>query len=164
VYQAAAQLSSPPRRRRRKHRGDTPYFLVEFLAPTLHGETLLSPDIQELLLNDSVARAEAESHVKGVSGCIHQGYPSLAAAQAAFDYASRRSWTRVMPARTSGASPAIPTLPSPVGLLDGPNPLHGTYTSTGAWYVVFSGITPGVYASLYVTCAILSLLSLTVPV
>jgi hypothetical protein len=100
--------------------------------------------------------------VKGVSGNIYQGYPSLAAAQAAFDYASRRSWTRAIPAHPSLPRQAIPTLPSPTGLLDAPNPLHGTDTVLGtSWYVVFSGITPGVYDSLCVTFPVIPPRALT---
>ncbi|KAJ7024557.1 hypothetical protein C8F04DRAFT_1192235 [Mycena alexandri] len=97
--------------------------------------------------------AEVVPLVIGVSNSLYQGYPSLAAARAAFEYAAQRSWTRVCGASASpstGTTVSIPALPQPVGMLEDPNPLHG---ADGAavrgrrWYVVYSGITPGVYQS-----------------
>ncbi|KAJ7770730.1 hypothetical protein B0H16DRAFT_1715384 [Mycena metata] len=96
--------------------------------------------------------AEVLPLVNGISNSLYQGYASLPAARAAFDYAVQRSWTRVCgaPNRPPPATAAIPRLPQPVGLLDGPNPLHGGDGAAqrgNRWYVVYSGITPGVYQS-----------------
>ncbi|KAJ7437059.1 hypothetical protein B0H11DRAFT_2255622 [Mycena galericulata] len=98
---------------------------------------------------------DARAYVDGVGGSIHQGYPSLDRAKAAFEYARQRSWTRVIPAvspsidRPAPVPAAIPRLPTPVGIVeDSPNPLHaGESPGAGLWYVVYSGITPGVYQS-----------------
>ncbi|KAJ7895683.1 hypothetical protein B0H13DRAFT_2338759 [Mycena leptocephala] len=87
---------------------------------------------------------EAESLVKGVSKCIFRGYKTTAEARAAFAYASERSWVRVIGAPIAAA---IPVLPQPVVVADGTNPLNGTEDFDGKWYVVYRGITPGVYRS-----------------
>ncbi|KAJ7028761.1 hypothetical protein C8F04DRAFT_1265720 [Mycena alexandri] len=95
---------------------------------------------------------EVKPLVDSISHSLYQGYASLAAAHAAFDYAARRSWTRVCGAPSSpppGTAP-IPSLPEPVGMLERPNPLHGGDGASERgrrWYVVYSGITPGVYQS-----------------
>ncbi|KAJ7020766.1 hypothetical protein C8F04DRAFT_1274602 [Mycena alexandri] len=91
--------------------------------------------------------------VIGVRCSLFQGYPTLAQAQAAFDYAAHRAWVRVIsPSLTLTTHSAIPSLPTP--LLDSPSPLHPDNTnSDGRWYVVYSGVTPGVYSS-YLECAL----------
>ncbi|KAJ7169144.1 hypothetical protein C8R43DRAFT_945103 [Mycena crocata] len=97
--------------------------------------------------------AEAEAQVKGASGCLFKGYKSEVAAVAAFEYAQERSWTRKCqprgaPVRESVEPVAIPTLPTPIGMLESTNPLHGDPSDVGSrWYIVYSGITPGVYQS-----------------
>ncbi|KAJ7732896.1 hypothetical protein B0H16DRAFT_1732626 [Mycena metata] len=82
--------------------------------------------------------------VSGVPNSLYQGYETLLQAQAAFEYAQVRGWTRVIsPDGSPSASIARP--PSPVGFSDPVNALHATRSSL--WYVVYAGITPGVYAS-----------------
>jgi hypothetical protein len=102
-------------------------------------------------------RAAAQAQVEGAKPAICKGYKSKAAAIAAFEYATRRSWTRVCTSRSSSRiRPAIeqdpiPLLPTPLVSLDSSNPLHGDPGDIGQlWYVVYTGITPGVYQSLYV--------------
>ncbi|KAJ7031436.1 hypothetical protein C8F04DRAFT_1262792 [Mycena alexandri] len=87
---------------------------------------------------------ETERLVKGVSGCIFRGYSSLDQAEAAYAYAVERSWVRTS---TTAVAAAIPTLPQPVQIADGVNPLNGSEEFDGVWYVVYRGITPGVYRS-----------------
>ncbi|KAJ7477057.1 hypothetical protein B0H11DRAFT_2235011 [Mycena galericulata] len=96
---------------------------------------------------------EARRCVEGVSGCLYQGYGSFEAAVAAFEYAQARLWTRKCDGAasilSSAPAPVVPELPTPVGLLDAPNPLHSDQSmpGKGIWYIVYSGITPGVYQS-----------------
>ncbi|KAJ7735169.1 hypothetical protein B0H16DRAFT_1731433 [Mycena metata] len=87
---------------------------------------------------------EAEQLVKGVSGCIFRGYTTRHEAEAAYTYAVERSWVHNCYATVVAA---IPTLPQPVQVADGVNPLNGTEEFDGKWYVVYCGITPGVYRS-----------------
>ncbi|KAJ7883968.1 hypothetical protein B0H13DRAFT_2343917 [Mycena leptocephala] len=87
---------------------------------------------------------EVEPLVRGVSKCIFRGYKTAEQAHAAFAYASERSWVRVVGALIPAA---IPVLPQPVVVADGTNPLNGTEDFDGKWYVVYRGITPGVYRS-----------------
>ncbi|KAJ7607454.1 hypothetical protein DFH06DRAFT_1347505 [Mycena polygramma] len=99
--------------------------------------------------------AEARQQVDGVSGSLFQGYPSTDDADAAFAYAQAHSWVRICGSRRTGRSALhtttpIPVLPQPVALEDTPNPLHtggGAASSGRRWYVVYCGITPGVYQS-----------------
>ncbi|KAJ7622771.1 hypothetical protein DFH06DRAFT_1340642 [Mycena polygramma] len=96
--------------------------------------------------------AEAEPHVKRVSGNIYQSYPLYEQAVAAVEYARERGWTRVCPAPSTSSS-AIGSLPTPIpaGSHHHPNPLHvagdPAASHQGVWYVVYSGVTPGVYQS-----------------
>ncbi|KAJ7856281.1 hypothetical protein B0H13DRAFT_2357454 [Mycena leptocephala] len=91
--------------------------------------------------------------VLGVSGSIYQGYRRLSDAQAAYAYARTRGWTGVCSPRRSISSatisnPPILQLPTPTGLVEDPNPLHVHQSvSSEVWYVVYCGITPGVYQS-----------------
>ncbi|KAJ6523683.1 hypothetical protein DFH09DRAFT_1329921 [Mycena vulgaris] len=97
-----------------------------------------------------------EPLVRGVSCALYQGYQSVPAAQAAFDYAHARLWTRVCNSRPGSPAAmsqptAIPQLPNPTGYTEARNPLHG-HDNAGAsldtkWYVVYAGISPGVYQS-----------------
>ncbi|KAJ7654566.1 hypothetical protein DFH06DRAFT_1329830 [Mycena polygramma] len=104
----------------------------------------------------------AEVQVTGVPGSLYQGYPSTPDAGAAFDYARERNWTGVRtrhPHLFRGisapppSSSAIGALPVPTPLLNlTHNPLHGPVTSdTRTWYIVYAGITPGIYLSQYVS-------------
>ncbi|KAJ7612813.1 hypothetical protein DFH06DRAFT_1344900 [Mycena polygramma] len=90
---------------------------------------------------------EAYPLVNGVSGSIYRGYPNMPLAIAAYDYAHARGWTRVLPSFHLDVlvSSAIPRMPTPSGLTDPTNPLHTDLD--GRWYVVYCGITPGVYQS-----------------
>ncbi|KAJ7666860.1 hypothetical protein DFH06DRAFT_1322838 [Mycena polygramma] len=98
----------------------------------------------------------ARVQVDGVPGNLHQAYPSDETANAAFAYAEERSWTRVCtrarsPPQTIPVSAPIPSLPQPAPFVDVPNPLHtgdnGPACSGRRWYVVYAGVTPGVYQS-----------------
>ncbi|KAJ7017741.1 hypothetical protein C8F04DRAFT_1278923 [Mycena alexandri] len=94
--------------------------------------------------------SQAEAQVKGARPAIHQGYSTRAAAVAAFNYALDQGWTRVC---GSGSFPLpftvqpapLDSLPIPTSLMAAPSPLHGD--GDGTWFVVFCGITPGVYES-----------------
>ncbi|KAJ7079882.1 hypothetical protein C8R43DRAFT_1143204 [Mycena crocata] len=88
---------------------------------------------------------ETQPLVNGVSNCIYRGYTSLAQAEAAFSYALQRSWVR-----TAGTplTPGISQLPQPItSTADPTNPINGSETCDDKWYVVYHGITPGVYRS-----------------
>ncbi|KAJ7075705.1 hypothetical protein B0H15DRAFT_805995 [Mycena belliarum] len=96
--------------------------------------------------------------VTGVSCALYQGYKDLASAQAAFEYAKSKSWTRVCTSRPSSPFPAVPSSAAPIpqvpnaaGLVEPRNPLHGhaedDWSPDSSWYVVYAGIHPGVYQS-----------------
>ncbi|KAJ7886947.1 hypothetical protein B0H13DRAFT_2342687 [Mycena leptocephala] len=89
--------------------------------------------------------------VDGVSGSLFQGYDSIEEARAAFQYAEERSWTRDCTSPRPPSSWPASLVPQPTGFLDAPNPLHTGLTGSASrghrWYVVFRGITPGVYQS-----------------
>ncbi|KAJ7778123.1 hypothetical protein B0H16DRAFT_1711663 [Mycena metata] len=92
--------------------------------------------------------AEVEPLVRRVSGALHQGYPSFDNAVRAFQYAEHQNWPRVCPRPVTPPTTAtISILPQPVGSLDRPNLLYAglEFTATSRWYVVYRGITPGVY-------------------
>lgn len=90
-----------------------------------------------------------------LSNGIYKGYSTLELVQAAFEYARERGWTRTI-SSTATQSPPLSTptpltrqqLPTPVGVDDGINPLHGDALDA-SWHVVYIGITPGVYQSRY---------------
>lgn len=86
-----------------------------------------------------------EPLVTGVPNCIFRGFPSFAAARAAFEYAEARSWTRDL----SRSHPApIASLPEPISPIIASNALSVTSeTDDDRWYVVYRGIRPGVYRS-----------------
>jgi hypothetical protein len=76
---------------------------------------------------------------------IYRGYLSIAEAEAAFVYAQAHGWTHNFGAPLT----PIPALPQPLAL-DGPsqiNPLHGAEHLDDRWFIVYSGISPGVYRS-----------------
>jgi hypothetical protein len=89
-------------------------------------------------------RAETTPLVIGVSNNIFRGYPSVAAAHAAFTYAEAQSWTRVCDAPVVTG---IPALPEPILASESGNPLHESETLDDFWYIVYPGIHPGVYRS-----------------
>ncbi|KAJ7168432.1 hypothetical protein C8R46DRAFT_1217836 [Mycena filopes] len=92
--------------------------------------------------------------VIGVSCSLYQGYSTFAQATAAFDYAARVGWTRIIrPSSVLTINSALLRLPNPVSAHDGATPLHPGTEEGGSWYVVYSGMTPGVYGS-YLECAI----------
>ncbi|KAJ7479678.1 hypothetical protein FB451DRAFT_1395245 [Mycena latifolia] len=94
-------------------------------------------------------RDDVKPNVLGVHGSLYQGYMSQESAQAAYEYACHRSWTRVCglsPRSPSLQQAPMPALPSPVSTFNAPNPLHFN-GDDGRWYVVYCGITPGVYQS-----------------
>ncbi|KAJ7035428.1 hypothetical protein C8F04DRAFT_1258980 [Mycena alexandri] len=100
----------------------------------------------------------AQVQVTGVPSAVHQGYATVAEAEAAFNYALERSWVAVRGSRPPSPSElpqtAIPTLPLPQDLtVSIHNPLHGASPSTPKWYIVYTGISPGIYAS-YLECAL----------
>lgn len=90
------------------------------------------------------SRRETSPLVTRVRNSIYRGYPSVAEAHAAFDYASARSWVRISYAP---AVAAIPQLPHPTHSADRTNPLNGNVSGSDRWYIVYHGITPGVYRS-----------------
>ncbi|KAJ7237084.1 hypothetical protein C8J57DRAFT_1529615 [Mycena rebaudengoi] len=93
--------------------------------------------------------------IHGVSGALHRSYPTRELAQAAFDYATARSWTRIIDPANIRQAPAIPTLPQPVFTVNiassvfvQPNPLNSTESiQDNKWYIVYKGVCPGVYRS-----------------
>ncbi|KAJ7823664.1 hypothetical protein B0H13DRAFT_2375958 [Mycena leptocephala] len=87
--------------------------------------------------------AQTRPLVERVRNCLFRGYGSVAEADAAFAYAVARSWVRISGAPVT----AIPALPQPIRIGDRLNPLNGSEESDGKWYVVYCGITPGVYRS-----------------
>ncbi|KAJ7130579.1 hypothetical protein C8R44DRAFT_872367 [Mycena epipterygia] len=103
--------------------------------------------------------SQAKLQVDGAHGSIFQGYPSKEATAAAFEYAQRRSWTRVCNSRAPSPTGQflvrpIAALPTPMELLDTPNPLHCDPRGTNSrWYVVYCGVTPGVYQS-FLECSL----------
>ncbi|KAJ7824660.1 hypothetical protein B0H14DRAFT_3469099 [Mycena olivaceomarginata] len=90
---------------------------------------------------------ETDALVSGVPNCIFRGFPSLAAVQAAFDYAEARLWTRDL---SSNYPTPIAALPQPISAVTASNALSVSETEDDLWYVVYRGIYPGVYRSQYV--------------
>jgi hypothetical protein len=90
-------------------------------------------------------REEADPLVSGVPNCLFRGYDSVEEAHAAYAYAHARSWTRIAGAPVS----AIPALPQPMSLAPSAanNPLNGTEDLDDTWFIVYRGISPGVYRS-----------------
>ncbi|KAJ7784911.1 hypothetical protein DFH07DRAFT_763524 [Mycena maculata] len=82
--------------------------------------------------------------IHGVRNNIHRAYKTVAEANTAYQYAVNRSWVRSC---DGTVVTGIPELPQPTQDLATINPLHGTETLTSKWYLVFRGITPGIYRS-----------------
>ncbi|KAJ7024936.1 hypothetical protein C8F04DRAFT_1269815 [Mycena alexandri] len=87
---------------------------------------------------------ETHALVNGVANSIFRGYPTLAEAQAAFAYATIRGWTRVAGRPVVSG---IAQLPQPINIQNTRNALNSDAEFNGTWYVVYRGITPGVYRS-----------------
>lgn len=101
------------------------------------------------LLTMNSSREDAKAMVSRVRGAIYRGYPTLEEAEAAFAYAQACGWTRASGRPYARLSMnAIGTLPSPSQEEDAPNPLSGSEDLDDIWYVVYRGITPGVYRSM----------------
>ncbi|KAJ7917017.1 hypothetical protein B0H13DRAFT_1870704 [Mycena leptocephala] len=109
-------------------------------------------------------KVRGEPLVMGISCNIFQSYPSFEAAIAAFEYARQRSWTRAYrssptspPAYTSvnasstSANPPVFHLPMPADSMAAANPLQAE--ESDLWYIVYSGIMPGVYRS-FLECSL----------
>ncbi|KAJ7179736.1 hypothetical protein C8R46DRAFT_1212276 [Mycena filopes] len=80
--------------------------------------------------------------VSGVHGALHQGYETPARAKAAYEFAQAKLWTGIS-ASALVPSSAVLSMPVPLAADDVlPSALH-----CGLWYVVYCGITPGVYES-----------------
>ncbi|KAJ7735252.1 hypothetical protein DFH07DRAFT_967254 [Mycena maculata] len=87
---------------------------------------------------------EVDPLVTGVSCSLFRGYSTLAAAEAAFQFVLNNSWVR----RTGDhIVAAIPRLPQPIHDISQLNVLNDTEDHDATWYVVYRGITPGVYRS-----------------
>ncbi|KAJ7172870.1 hypothetical protein C8R43DRAFT_1119703 [Mycena crocata] len=96
-------------------------------------------------INTGVRLQQTEPLVRGVPNCIFRGYATVREAVAAFDYAVERGWTRNV---GDDIQAPIPVLPQPTAHIpDDTNPLNGSEDLDDTWFVVYPGITPGVYRS-----------------
>ncbi|KAJ7704199.1 hypothetical protein B0H16DRAFT_1482688 [Mycena metata] len=92
----------------------------------------------------AVVHVAFSRRVTGVPNSIFRGYPTVSEAQAAFEYANSRGWIRFADRPvTSG----IARLPQPINIQDTLNALNNDTDFDGRWYIVYRGITPGVYRS-----------------
>jgi hypothetical protein len=139
-------------RRRKRPPEHTSFFSGAGRGFTSNGQSLLI--LRSFAHQQSICRDAAHASVDGVSNAIHRGYSSVADAHAAYVYASARSWTRVISSRPSLPSQTpLATLASPANKSDESNlrhksnPLHGSESSDDMWYVIYSGVSPGVYRS-----------------
>ncbi|KAJ7817583.1 hypothetical protein B0H13DRAFT_2379567 [Mycena leptocephala] len=84
---------------------------------------------------------------------IHNGRAPLSGTQAAYEYAQAHHWTGVRglsPPSARSQPSGISALPIPVDpLAPTTNPLHGNtdHFAQNRWYIVYAGITPGIYLS-----------------
>ncbi|KAJ7229600.1 hypothetical protein C8J57DRAFT_1251787 [Mycena rebaudengoi] len=91
----------------------------------------------------------AEAQVKHTHGALFQGYHSLVAAQEAFEYANDRNWTGTRTSRPPSPTderPVPAAMPTPTSQTAVHNPLQGK-SNSNAWFIVYAGITPGIYES-----------------
>ncbi|KAJ7673626.1 hypothetical protein B0H17DRAFT_1208317 [Mycena rosella] len=89
--------------------------------------------------------AETQALASGVCNCIFRGYASTVEAHNAFAFAQVRGWTHVTD--NTFASP-ISVLPQPLDSPDdGANSLNAHEPLDDRWYIVYRGITPGLYRS-----------------
>ncbi|KAJ7041692.1 hypothetical protein C8F04DRAFT_1176789 [Mycena alexandri] len=71
------------------------------------------------------AASDAECQVKGARPALHQGYPTQAAAVAAFEYAVARGWTRVSGSLSVSSQVTFRVEQAPLGSLPTPTSLTG---------------------------------------
>lgn len=95
-----------------------------------------------LLLNTQF-RAEVDPLVTGVPNNLFRGYRTKAEARAALRYAEERFWLRVWNAPLSASA----ILPQPFLNHTEMNPLNGDEILDDRWFIVYRGISPGVYRS-----------------
>jgi hypothetical protein len=95
-------------------------------------------------------RPAAKAAVSGVSNAILRGYKTVEEAEAAYEFARVRCWTRSFVAGSCCSTSFIPSSPVPTQPNDTANPLHGSESLDNTWYVVYHGIVPGVYHFMYV--------------
>lgn len=86
----------------------------------------------------------------GSRGNIFQGYPTLQAARAAFEYAENQTWKGVTTANSIAPGTAMAPSQRPIPIAEIPGPIETTPLHCGVWYIVYKGISPGVYQSQYV--------------
>ncbi|KAF7335855.1 Cauli-VI domain-containing protein [Mycena sanguinolenta] len=99
-----------------------------------------------------LAWAQAKDMVSRVPNAVYRGYPSVAEAQEAFDYARARGWVRA----SGHTIDLIPNMPPPSELDEVVNPFWTSAPNLrddDEWYVVYRGITPGVYRTVCVCSA-----------
>ncbi|KAJ7477126.1 hypothetical protein B0H11DRAFT_2234603 [Mycena galericulata] len=149
-YQAAAKLISVgPRQvlQPREHRNLLSVSSIPAAAAAEINRTTQKRPMLSSAGADSVffgpGKAETKPLVNSVPNNIFRGYYTVAEAQAAFQYALQRSWVRSVDTPVT----AIPALPLPAPVIDSSNPLNGDETLDDTWYIVYRGITPGVYRS-----------------
>ncbi|KAJ7673339.1 hypothetical protein DFH06DRAFT_1124059 [Mycena polygramma] len=130
---AGAHVRSVKKRRKKKHQDFAVYAVFFGRNPGVYYEW-----------------AEAHQCNNGALGAIYKGYGTDEGAEGAYEYARARGWTRVCTSRpASPTQPAIAALPLPsIDEAERPNPLHGNDTLDQTWYVVYRGVTPGVYHSI----------------
>ncbi|KAJ6607421.1 hypothetical protein B0H10DRAFT_1752071, partial [Mycena sp. CBHHK59/15] len=86
--------------------------------------------------------------ITGHGLAVYASFGSVAAAQAALEYARSKGWTS--DSSTAGATNLAPT-PSSNDYDDNDNPLNSG--GSGPWYAVARGAVPGVYRS-YLECSL----------
>ncbi|KAJ7081902.1 hypothetical protein C8R43DRAFT_965550 [Mycena crocata] len=94
---------------------------------------------------------EVVASVTGVRFALHQGYASVAAATAAFNFAHEKGWTCVCTDTTWSSFPiSITQAPLPFAAADDRSRSSDSTTlcprrAGDPWYVVYAGINPGVF-------------------
>ncbi|KAJ7266202.1 hypothetical protein C8J57DRAFT_1511138 [Mycena rebaudengoi] len=124
--------------------------LKENICRSIAGNTsqgVAHGSVQNLVKTKKPRRKKAAYVVfHGLRPAVCSTWAETRQAQAAFEYAQDRGWTRVCNGRAAEA--AICILPTPMLSSELPNPLHGNEALGNEWYIVYHGITPGVYQSL----------------
>ncbi|KAJ7180032.1 hypothetical protein C8R43DRAFT_941762 [Mycena crocata] len=90
--------------------------------------------------------SDTQQSITGHGLAIHAGFPTVAAANAAFEYARAQGWT----SDSSPPSPSPHSMPPPSPLTD--NPLTAGRRHP-LWYAVCRGLRPGIYRS-YLECSL----------
>ncbi|KAJ7075968.1 hypothetical protein C8R43DRAFT_966270 [Mycena crocata] len=96
---------------------------------------------------------EVQLITSGSGGNIFQGYPTLQAARAAFEYAESQTWRGVTTANSVAPGATISPSQRPIPISHNSGPIKTTPLHCGVWYIVYKGISPGVYQS-HLECAI----------